>query len=66
MEEPLIFTIKGNLPEASLVCSDKWEVLDTCVKLTVTHTLYGEVVKEAVHVLMKKPAPGIGAELEQF
>lgn len=64
--EPLIYTLKGNLPEALLVQSDRWEVLDTCVKLTVTHTLDGEVVKEAVHVLMKKPAPGMGVELEQM
>lgn len=66
MDEPLIFTTKGYLPESSLVQQDRWEVLDTCVKLTVVHTLDGEIVKEAVHVLMKKPAPGIGAELEQF
>lgn len=65
MTEPLIYTIKGNLPIASLEYSHKWEDLETCIKFSETYTLDGEVVKQSAHVLMKTGL-SVGAELEQF
>mgnify|MGYP000049967041 FL=1 len=65
MDEPLIYTTKGNLPIASLEYSHKWEDLETCIKFSETYTLDGEVVKQSAHVLMKTGL-AVGAELEQF
>ena len=65
MEEPLIFTTKGNLPISALEYSHKWENLDTCIKFSETYTLNGEVVKQSAHVLMKTGLE-VGAEQEQF
>lgn len=53
MDEPLIYTSKGNIPLASLEYSHAWEDTDTYTKFTETHTLEGEVVKQAVHIMMK-------------
>lgn len=65
MDEPLIYTSKGNLPIASLEYSHQWEDLETCIKFSETYTLDGEVVKQSAHVLMKQGL-AVGAELEQF
>lgn len=65
MDEPLIFTTKGNLPISALEYSHKWENLDTCIKFSETYMLNGEVVKQSAHVLMKTGL-AIGAELEQM
>jgi hypothetical protein len=53
LEEPLIFTTKGNLPISALRYSHQWEDLETCIKFTETYTLDDEIVKQAVHVMMK-------------
>lgn len=47
MDEPLIYTTKGNLPIASLEYSHKWEDLETCIKFSETYTFEGEVVKQS-------------------
>lgn len=65
MDEPLIYTTKGNLPIASLEYSHKWEDEPGYLKFIETYTLDGEVVKQSAHVLMKTGL-AIGAELEQF
>ena len=66
MEEPLIYTTRGNLPISSLEYSNKWEDLETCIKFSETYTLDGEVVKQAVHVLMKQGQQIPGLEMEKF
>ena len=50
-ETPLIWTAKGNLPLADLKYEVRWERTDTYVKFVEVHTLEGEVVREAAHVL---------------
>lgn len=65
MDEPLIYTTKGNLPIASLDYSHKWEDLETCIKFSETYTLDGEIVKQSAHVLMKT-SPTLGVEMEQI
>ncbi len=54
MSEPLIYTIKGNLPIASLQYATRWERTDDYVKLVETYRLDGEVVRESAHVLTSK------------
>lgn len=54
MTEPLIYTIKGNLPIASLQYSTRWEDNENYAKFTETYTLDGEVVRESAHVYDKK------------
>ncbi len=53
-EAPLIYTIKGNLPIASLDYATRWEVTDDYTKLIETYSLNGEVVRESAHVLAKR------------
>ena len=55
--EPLIYTIKGNVPIASLEYATAWERTDEYVKFVERYTLDGEVVKESAHVLALKPLP---------
>lgn len=49
MDEPLIYTIKGNLPIKDLEYSKNWEFIGDAIKFTETYKLDGEVVKESVH-----------------
>lgn len=62
MDEPLIYTTRGNLPISSLVYSHSWEDLETCIKFSETYTLDGEIVKQSAHVLMKT---GLETGIEQ-
>lgn len=50
MSEPLIYTIKGNLPIASLAYSTAWDVQDGYFKFTETYKLGDEVVRQSAHV----------------
>ena len=52
-DEPLIYTIKGNLPIASLDYSNEWFDEPNYVKLVETYKLAGEVVKQSAHVMAK-------------
>jgi hypothetical protein len=62
MTEPLIYTTKGNLPVNSLTYSHRWEDTPDYTKFIETYTFDGEVVRESVHVMGKKPLDLIGAE----
>lgn len=54
MEEPLIYTTKGNLPEKDLEYSKEW-VFDTdTIKFSETYKLNGEIVKQSGHVFVKR------------
>lgn len=59
MDEPLIYTSKGNLPIASLEYSHAWDDRPDAIVFSETYKLAGEVVKHAVHVLSKV---GVAAE----
>jgi hypothetical protein len=54
MQEPLIFTSKGNLPVASLKYEYAWFEDDDTIKFVERYLLNGEVVKESAHVKVKK------------
>lgn len=56
MEEPLIYTSKGNLPVASLRYEHRWEATDTYIKFVERYFLQEEVVKESAHVMVKQGA----------
>ena len=53
-DEPLIYTINGNLPISSLECRVTWIDNQHETRCTETYTLNGEVVKQAVHILGRK------------
>jgi hypothetical protein len=53
-EEPLIYTSKGNLPVKDLEMHGEWEDCDEYVKFTEIYTLAGDVVRQSVHVMVKK------------
>lgn len=51
---PMIWTTKGNLPVSDLQCAVRWEESPDWTKMFETYTLNGEVVRESVHVLMRR------------
>lgn len=53
-EVPLIWTSKGNLPEADLIFEPQWTDTPDYVKLVLKYSLDGEVVKESAHVYSKQ------------
>ena len=61
MDEPLIYTTKGNVPLASLQYSNTWENRPDAVVFSETYTLDGEVVKRSVHAYSKR---GLAAEAD--
>lgn len=54
-DEPLIFTTKGNLPEAALTYSHAWEDTADYTKFIETYRLGDEIVKQSIHVMGKRP-----------
>jgi hypothetical protein len=52
MNEPLIWTSKGNLPEKDLEYSKNWEFKDDSIKFSETYKLNGEIVKQSAHVFV--------------
>ncbi len=54
MDEPLIYTTKGNLPIASLQYSHRWEEDDVAITFIEEYRLDGEVVKRNAHARLKK------------
>ncbi len=54
MDEPLIYTARGNLPVASLKYAVEWEDTPDYTKMIETYTLDGEVVKQSVHVFGRR------------
>jgi hypothetical protein len=59
--EPLVYTIKGNLPIASLTYRTAWVVNDDFIKFTETYLDGDEVVKESAHVYDRKGVNALGA-----
>lgn len=62
---PLIWTTKGNLPEADLRSEQKWVDHPDFVSLTLEYYLEEELVKSSTHVYSKKPLEMIG-ETQSF
>jgi hypothetical protein len=63
MNEPLIYTSKGNLPIASLTYETEWLLLQReplALKFVERHFLDGEVVKESAHVYDERSVFGAG------
>ena len=54
MNEPLIYTSKGNLPIDDLRYETEWTVNDDYIKFVERHYLGDEVVKESAHVYDRK------------
>lgn len=61
MDEPLIYTARGNLPIAALEYRTRWEDEPDYIKFVETYMLDGEVVRESAHVYAKR---GILCEAE--
>jgi hypothetical protein len=53
-DEPLIYTIMGNIPIASLEYSSTWVDADTYIKFIETYKLGDEIVKQSAHVMVKR------------
>lgn len=62
MNEPLIYTSRGNLPVASLQYRYQWLNTENDITFTEEYLLNGEVVKRNSHCCLKK---GIDAGLQQ-
>lgn len=61
MNEPLIFTTKGNIPLGDLRYEVSWDVQwPAYIKFTERHYLGDEVVKESAHVYSPKGVFGEG------
>lgn len=54
MDEPLIYTSKGNLPISSLVYTHRWEEDDVAISFIEEYRLDGEVVKRNSHARLKQ------------
>lgn len=61
-DEPLIYTIKGNLPLKDLLYHHEWQEDEQAITLIEEYTLNGEVVKRNVHARLKK---GLDSLLQQ-
>lgn len=62
MDEPLIFTSKGNLPVASLEYKHEWQENENEITLVEEYWLGDELVKRNVHCKLKR---GLDSALEQ-
>lgn len=66
MNEPLIWTTRGNVPVSMLNCEREWDVQDTYVKFVERYRdASGEVVREDAHVYSKVglAVEGVAAEI---
>jgi hypothetical protein len=59
--EPLVYTIKGNLPVSSLTYRTDWVVNEGFIKFTETYLDGDEVVKESAHVYDRRGVNALGA-----
>lgn len=64
-EVPLIWTTKGNLPEADLRFEHNWQDTEDYTALTLSYYLGDELVKSSTHVYSKKPLEMFG-ETQSF
>jgi len=62
MEEPLIYTSKGNLPIANLLYRQGWFESDSEISFIEEYWLGEEIVKRNVHTKLKR---GLDSTLEQ-
>jgi hypothetical protein len=62
MEEPLIYTSKGNLPIANLLYRHGWFESDSEISFIEEYWLGEEMVKRSVHTKLKH---GLDSALEQ-
>lgn len=60
IDEPLIWTSKGNLPLSNLECRRYWQENEDSITLVEEYWLGEECVKRGAHVRLKRGAP-IGA-----
>jgi hypothetical protein len=62
MNEPLIWTSKGNVPLASLTLETAWDIQDTYIKFVERYRdSTGEIVKESAHAYSKVGLIGDGS-----
>ena len=62
MDEPLIYTSRGNLPVSSLRLETAWDINDAYIKFVERYRdEAGEVVRESAHVYSKMGMIGEGA-----
>jgi len=54
VDEPLIYTARGNLPIDSLQYETRWEDTPDYIKFVEVYRLDGEVVRESAHVYSKR------------
>ena len=54
MDEPLIYTSKGNLPVSSLSYTHKWVEDEVAITFIEEYRLDGEVVKRNAHARLKQ------------
>jgi hypothetical protein len=54
MDEPLIYTTKGNLPLNSLAYTHQWVEDEVAITFIEEYRLDGEVVKRNAHARLKK------------
>lgn len=54
VEEPLVYTTKGNLPLSSLKYRHEWLEDDVAITFAEEYTLDGEVVRRNAHSRLKK------------
>jgi hypothetical protein len=54
MDEPLIYTSKGNLPISSLKYRHEWAEDEVAITFIEEYSLDGEVVKRNAHARLKK------------
>lgn len=59
MDEPLIWTSKGNLPIASLTYRQQWTINEDEIIFAEEYLLGDELVKRSAHVYKKK---GVAAQ----
>jgi len=62
MDEPLIYTTKGNLPVASLQYRHNWLEDESAITFIEEYLLDGEIVKRSAHARLKR---GLDTGLQQ-
>jgi len=66
MDEPLIYTSKGNLPISSLRYETVWHDTKDIMKFVERYLLGDEVVRESAHVYVKHGFTSLMAEQGTF
>jgi len=64
MDTPLIYTSKGNVPEASLELQVIWDDQPEYVKCRLLYLLDGEIVKESAYALARKGISLAGGQFQ--